>query len=840
MSMNRSDYLSGGTLSAAPGDAVNNAVAPNRVKLVVRVRDRSGMPLQGARVTATINDAPVNQAADAQGRVELDVPAGTGTVKADFDLARDAQPAVAPRPFPASPWPVFLADSQPVTVTGGSTFVLTLMPDVSHTPRHKYQWQNPFLRRTLYHAAGGTDTAGASTTASATPAAKAPPPPRTRNTLLAFFLSTYGQILDQQQKSGGHVQLQSDTAKLSSSFGDDHTGLMKQVFALFARDQDASVIPPWLRYIIVHFSGFRYNAGTGTSAHNTYQRPQTYVGRLRQADLHTELDGVSADQLLEICEELAQALPLPDPKAKTVSPHFNAFEAKLRTGSDIASAPGGRGAKALVQALRDPAYKGSRADLIKCVAGGLSWVFAEALSDEQAQGILLARLALQKPNEDGLWARVVGRTRLRYDVTSADWNSFEQGKPALPANKSPYYAAGGSTEMAAWKSVQQATLDPVCASAVCNQIVEQASAARGVPLPGGIPQNSRVCVLGARPTLPPPPPPSPATPADAGTTPASTTSGDATSGDAGTTTDTSSSTAAPPTPAGPPPEDAGFRLFRIRNATDLANVAPGSLVFFVGWGAIKPMDQMTEYGVRGTDIAFMENFRVRSVRKWRRWEELSDKDWRKGKKPPADPDKLFLDPDSGTPPVTLNLDGLSFVTNDNLSPRVGTKNDNHTNAPESDSLTVTGSDLGIFKLLLSFPPPKSGTPQPDTFLLVRRETDRDTDCTQYFCFIHIAIAVRPLGGDALLTFETAPGPTGLAVRTLADMTGPATFVATPPKASLLPHEGTADPAPDALRPELYGFPFVPRPDSLTTQDTPGGMLYVGNPPSQPGPYDGDS
>jgi hypothetical protein len=713
-----------------------------------------------------------------------------------------------------------------LTVTGGSTFVLTLMPDVSHTPRHKYQWQNPFLRHTLYHATGGTDTAGASTTTSATPAGgKAP---RTRNTNLAFFLSTYGQILDQTQNGGGHVKLQSDTAKLSSDFGDDHTALMKQVFALFARDQDGSVIPPWLRYMIVHFSGFRYNAGTGTSAHNTYQAPQKYVGRLRQADLHTELDGVSDNQLLEICEELAQALPLPDPKVKNSSPHYNAFEARMRSGADIASAPGGRGAKALVQALRDPAYKGSRVDLIKCVAGGLSWVWADALSDEQAQGILLARLALQKPNEDGLWARVVGRTRLRYDVTSGDWNSFEQGQPALPAAKSPYHAAGASTDMAAWKSVQEDTLDPVCASAVCNQIVEQASAARGVHLVGGIPQNSRKCIQGARPTLPPAPPPTPTTPTDAASTP-----GDATSSTAPSDASSSSAgDAAAPTPTGPPPEDAAYRLYRIRNATDLANVAPGSIVFFVGWGAIKPMDQMSEYGVRGTDIPFMENFLVRTVRKWRRWEELSDKDWRKGKKPPADPNKLFLDNDSSTPPVALNLDSLSFVTNDNLSPRVGTKNDSHTNAPESDSLTVC-SDLGVFKLLLTFPAQKNGTAPEPTFLLVRRETDRDTDCTQYFCFIHTAIAVRPLGGDALLTFETAPGPTGLAIRTLADMTGPAAFVATPPKASLVPD-------PSALRPELYGFPFVPRPDSLTTQDTPGGMLYVGNPPSQPGPYDGDS
>src|SRR5689334_4295274 len=132
--MDRSEYLQGGVLSVAPGGATNNGVVAGRARLVVKVRDRSGLPLPRARVTATINGAAAPEArADANGRAELDLPAGTGTVRAEYDLLQDAQPSITARAYPAGPWPTFAGDEQAVTLPAGQTFVLTLMPDTEYT-----------------------------------------------------------------------------------------------------------------------------------------------------------------------------------------------------------------------------------------------------------------------------------------------------------------------------------------------------------------------------------------------------------------------------------------------------------------------------------------------------------------------------------------------------------------------------------------------------------------------------------------------------------------------------------------------------------------------------------
>lgn len=827
--MDRSAYTHGGVFHVAPGDP--QAVMPGgQGRLIVRVRDRSGMPLHRAAVTATINGVAHRQPTDERGRAQLDVPAGVATVGASYAHG------VPDRAFPEAPWPTFADDTEPnVAIVAGQVILLTLMPNVSFEPRHTFQWQNRVLRETIYAGRGGVDAGGG-----------ADRPPGTRKIRLGQFIHLYEQVLD--GRAFGAALSGAGTAREREFDAASHADLMRRLFALFARDAGAVQIPVWLRHMVVQYSGLRYNdqrppppasatpahgharpADLYTCAHHTYVSPTIYVARLRLIDAQTEVDGLSDALLREIAEEIAYVLETPTPGAPPPPAGSGRGAGRRRAppsvlsrvlevvahNGDLPAQPAVDAAR-VVAALRDPAASAHRLELVKRVLPALSWVWARELTEDQALGILMTRMALPRPADAGLWKRIVGRTRLHFDTTDPQWLSFEHtddpNYPAAPAAPWNLVVRQSGYEYVHnfWKSRQAADLMLAMPSSVCNEIVEQLSEVRGIHLTqGGIPRDADVCQLGVNPMAPQPVAPlvAPAAPSPDAGPPAPA---------EGAPADGAPAEGAPVAPPAPPPTPSSpYRLFRVRSETDVRNLREGAYGFFIGWKPIQSLllSELGDNAVFQRHLEAMERLALRQPR---------------AQYTPTTPAQLAaLNHAIGvasrarppqTPPTQLTqTEGEASAVDYDPA---------HHMDPATDFATAAD-------IQRAGQPPGSPSPKTapflkyafeSTYVLVRRDQATDPRYNRMLMFGHIFVVVRPAGRD-ILTFETA-SPTGISRRGFAELTSPTCYFGTPPNPAA------------TMRPEIYGRPFVPREDQLLNQVDPGRMLFVGT-PGQPGPYDAD-
>lgn len=327
-----------------------------------------------------------------------------------------------------------------------------------------------------------------------------------------------------------------------------HRELLEYICSLFDLDADRRIVPDWVRYAVLHFSGLRY-----AGAHHSYQPAEQMVHALRLAEIQQgRAEPTSDPKRLAILLEEHLALVQDDPQLEE---SLFAAEKRRRTAAALA---GRREAvieprvelEAALTSLRSggdapapskkaPPQAPPDAVLLDAVRGCAEHWIREMDSEEQS------RLALSPPagkeqsapplpleeawglliryRDTGklppeAWPAVVQYTELRNDFVNVAAIAFPKPRPpkkgeppAVPAD--PPAPAGGSRwpvlapshegraqkeypspalaplfpkSMAAWKTQQAQNLSLVVSRAVCNQITEMLAAARGVSLEGGI------------------------------------------------------------------------------------------------------------------------------------------------------------------------------------------------------------------------------------------------------------------------------------------------------------------------------------------------------------------
>ena len=236
--------------------------------------------------------------------------------------------------------------------------------------------------------------------------------------------------------------------------------------------------PPWLQYMVIHFSGMRYK-----SAHGSWASPIKLLKILKQKELKERIDAMPEKTIIAYAD-----------KAKTVMQEQHRDLIKQQAGASRQDRK--RIRRQIYQISKKlNKFQGTkrqrrRAVLAYETAAAIKRV--EGLTDAQALGILKT-LKDKKWMPWWFWRQIVRRTRLRLDVTERDWDQMTK------AEKKEYYSR--KSENRRWKAILKKWKEKTITSwrkklysdssliairAVCNEVAEHAQQARGVKPKGGL------------------------------------------------------------------------------------------------------------------------------------------------------------------------------------------------------------------------------------------------------------------------------------------------------------------------------------------------------------------
>lgn len=252
----------------------------------------------------------------------------------------------------------------------------------------------------------------------------------------------------------------------------DHDQLLARVLAKF--DETPGDYPKWLQYMVVHFSGMRYQ-----SAHGSWADPRDLLISLKTEELTTKYRNLSKE-LLD--QEISVALKaqekrkadLQTRKQSEMEPaKISIIESELRTiDRQIA--------------LLNNVYTRQRALLDFQISVALGEI------NQLSEGQILASLkAIQDQFPDWVWKEIVIRTPLRLDVAEMDWEKLtpEQVSQRWAWENQRWRAimdAWENKDITAWRAQHQRTLSLIVSRAVCNEIAEHIQHLRGLLPVGGL------------------------------------------------------------------------------------------------------------------------------------------------------------------------------------------------------------------------------------------------------------------------------------------------------------------------------------------------------------------
>jgi hypothetical protein len=237
-----------------------------------------------------------------------------------------------------------------------------------------------------------------------------------------------------------------------------HDELLSMILDRF--DAEPERFPAWLRYMVIHFSGMRYQ-----SAHASWADPK---------DLLKALTGDALGK--QIAAE-------PESDAETQAAQAIAELEKLRSQADTKWRPG----EILSRINRLKSQLQRRAELLK--------LRIEQAADEidQLDGMgVLGRLKDMKDQfPSWMWAEIVQRTQLRLVVTDDQWETLTpQQRQERWARENQRWRqimdAWETKDITAWRQEHRRTLALVVSRAVCNEVSEHIQHLRGVAPAAGL------------------------------------------------------------------------------------------------------------------------------------------------------------------------------------------------------------------------------------------------------------------------------------------------------------------------------------------------------------------
>lgn len=236
----------------------------------------------------------------------------------------------------------------------------------------------------------------------------------------------------------------------------DHDQLLKMVIERFEKQPQR--FPKWLQYMVIHFSGMRYQ-----SAHGSWAEPRDLLISLK----------------LEELKEKNKTTPKPELEQQAAS------------------------AAAELQKQRQATTDASKARLLDRQLAALKnpYSFQRALLDYQVEQInqqvgilaesevLKSLKAMKAQLPDWVWREIVRRTDLRLETTDMNWET-QTAADVQERWKWENYRwtsilnAWEGKDVTAWRAEHAATLTLIVTRAVCNEVAEHIQHLRGL-VPGG-------------------------------------------------------------------------------------------------------------------------------------------------------------------------------------------------------------------------------------------------------------------------------------------------------------------------------------------------------------------
>jgi DNA-binding CsgD family transcriptional regulator len=271
------------------------------------------------------------------------------------------------------------------------------------------------------------------------------------------------------QRAAARWLVQKKDAELSRL---DHETLIKEVLEEFDRRPNA--FPEWLQYMIVHFSGMRYQ-----SAHGSWADPKELLESLKIEELTLKNRSASKEQLDEDVRQAEDALK----KRKEDHLGKKGLVKDSRQIQEIDREVAGIDRE--IGLLNNP-YTRQRAALDFQTAEAL-----ETIRKLTETGVLNTLKAMKKQFPDWMWKEIASRTPLRLEVKEANWESLtpDEAKLRWDWNNQRWRAimdAWERKDITAWRSQHERTLSLIVSRAVCNEIAEHIQHLRGLIPAGGL------------------------------------------------------------------------------------------------------------------------------------------------------------------------------------------------------------------------------------------------------------------------------------------------------------------------------------------------------------------
>lgn len=251
----------------------------------------------------------------------------------------------------------------------------------------------------------------------------------------------------------------------------DHDALLRKVLEEF--DHRPKDFPKWLQYMVIHFSGMRYQ-----SAHGSWADPKDLLESLKVEELTLKNRSALKEQLEQEARQAQQTLE----KRRQDLLGRKAVEIDPRTITAIDREVSGIDRQ--IGLLNNP-YTRQRVVLDLQIAEA-----QEAVRRLSEAEVLSTLKAMQKQFPDWMWKEIVSRTPLRLEVKEADWETLtpEESKLRWDWNNQRWRSimdAWERKDITAWRSQHERTLSLVVTRAVCNEVAEHIQHLRGlVPASG--------------------------------------------------------------------------------------------------------------------------------------------------------------------------------------------------------------------------------------------------------------------------------------------------------------------------------------------------------------------
>jgi hypothetical protein len=236
-------------------------------------------------------------------------------------------------------------------------------------------------------------------------------------------------------------------------------------------DKEPKRFPPWLQYMVVHFSGMRY-----ASAHGSWADPKDLMAQLRMADVEKEVAALTdADVDSQCREKIAQydtaGVVAGKPKLARVSEKVWKDRVALHMLSVKANGPKTR--RAGLTALRSEEV---RYEYMSMTSG-------QALAELEAKQDTFPRWA---------WKLIVRLTPLRVNhVRDAYWEKLTPEDEAARVSEkwsslNKIISAWMTKHTVGWREEHGRSQEIIVSRAVCNETAEHIQHVRGNLPPGGL------------------------------------------------------------------------------------------------------------------------------------------------------------------------------------------------------------------------------------------------------------------------------------------------------------------------------------------------------------------